>query len=337
MEKLITIAGGGLAGLACALGLRKAGLPVEVHEAGAYPRHRVCGEFLCGVSPQTLAALGLTECLEDGAPLRAMAWFHRDRRVLWRTLPCSAVGISRHRLDHRMARRLIASGGIVRTHSRLPLESREGLLFCTGRPPVPGGWVGVKAYFKDLPLDADLEMHMGRNAYIGLSRIEDSQVNVCGLFPGDSLKNLPRQELWNHIAKAARLDRLHARLSAATIVPDSISAIAAFRPGYPRHPFAAAIGDAAVAIPPFTGNGMSMAIEGASLAVGSLTPYGRGRSSWSSALADLHARMEQNFSQRMRLALVMHPFLLHPLGQLALAWTARTGLLPWKSAFLHTR
>lgn len=336
MEKLITIAGGGLAGLACGLGLRKAGLPVEVHEAGNYPRHRVCGEFLCGVSPQTLAGLGLSECLEDGVPLRTMAWFHRDRRVLQQPLPHAAVGISRHRLDHRMGRALGAAGGTVRTRSRVPLEPRDGLLFCTGRPPAPGGWVGVKAHFKNLPLVADLEMHLGRNAYIGLSRVEDSQVNVCGLFPGDSLKHIHRQELWNHIAKAAGLARLHTRLGAATIVPDSISTVAAFRPGYPRNT-QAAIGDAAAAIPPFTGNGMSMAIEGARLAVESLTPYGRGRSSWSSALADLHARMEQNFSRRMRLALVMHPFLLHPLGQLALAWTARTGLLPWKSAFLHTR
>lgn len=345
MEKIITLVGGGLAGLACALGLRQQGLPVELHEAGTYPRHRVCGEFLCGVTPATLSALGLEPCLKEAIPLQTMAWFYRDRQLLRQSLPRPALGISRHRLDYRMSQTLENAGGKIHTHSRLPLQDQEGLLFCTGRPPSPGGWIGFKAHFTHLPLVADLEMHLGHQSYLGLSRIEDSTINVCGLFPAQALKNAPRHEWWPHLLQAAGLPALQSRLTAAHLLPESISAIAAFRPGWTRPPrlapddnqFVAHIGDAAVAIPPFTGNGMSMALESAQLAVQCLLPYARNQAPWSSALAALRTRTKQTFARRMNFALAMHPFLLHPLGQLTLAWTARSGLLPWKWAFLQTR
>ena len=41
--KTIRIAGGGLAGLSLGIALRLRQVPVVVHEALHYPRHRVCG------------------------------------------------------------------------------------------------------------------------------------------------------------------------------------------------------------------------------------------------------------------------------------------------------
>ena len=68
--KPITIVGGGLAGLTLGIGLRQRGVPVSVIEAGQYPRHRVCGEFISGRGQETLTRLGLTEPLRQ-AGLRA--------------------------------------------------------------------------------------------------------------------------------------------------------------------------------------------------------------------------------------------------------------------------
>ena len=53
----MTIAGGGLAGLVLGIALRDREIPVVLHEAGRYPRHRVCGEFLSGNGPALLEAL----------------------------------------------------------------------------------------------------------------------------------------------------------------------------------------------------------------------------------------------------------------------------------------
>ena len=65
MEKVVTIAGGGLAGLSLGIALRQTRTPVILHEAGMYPRHRVCGEFISGVSPAVLETLGIADLVQD--------------------------------------------------------------------------------------------------------------------------------------------------------------------------------------------------------------------------------------------------------------------------------
>ena len=59
----ITIVGGGLAGLVLGIGLRRCDAPVTIWEAGNYPRHRVCGEFISGRGQATLARLGMSELI----------------------------------------------------------------------------------------------------------------------------------------------------------------------------------------------------------------------------------------------------------------------------------
>src|SRR5204862_7913249 len=61
--KPINIIGGGLAGLTLGIGLRRREIPVTLWETGAYPRHRVCGEFISGQGQEVLARLHLREKL----------------------------------------------------------------------------------------------------------------------------------------------------------------------------------------------------------------------------------------------------------------------------------
>ena len=92
----LTIVGGGLAGLTLGLALRQRGLPVTVIEAGRYPRHRVCGEFLSGHGQDVLAGLALLDaCHAAGARLAETALFASPQRLgRVRTLPRPAIAAS---------------------------------------------------------------------------------------------------------------------------------------------------------------------------------------------------------------------------------------------------
>src|SRR5258708_40049714 len=101
----ITIAGGGLAGLTLGIGLRQRGIPVALWEAGSYPRHRVCGEFISGNGPAILRRLGLLPLLENAGAIRvnSAAFISGTNCSPVRTLPSPALALSRYRLDAALA------------------------------------------------------------------------------------------------------------------------------------------------------------------------------------------------------------------------------------------
>jgi flavin-dependent dehydrogenase len=86
-------------------------------------------------------------------------------------------------------------------------------------------------------------------------------------------------------------------------------------------------------IPPFTGNGMSMAFEAAELAARPLAEYAAGRNSWEWTAGRLRRGLRDRFRTRLFAARLMHPFLLSPLGRNAIALTSRSGLLPFQTLF----
>ena len=107
----VTIAGGGLAGLSLGIALRNHDVPVRLIEAGSYPRHRVCGEFISGVSDGELQSLGIADLFQEAQRHRGTSWHEGDRELLRASLPDDARGLSRYRLDALLAQRLTALGG----------------------------------------------------------------------------------------------------------------------------------------------------------------------------------------------------------------------------------
>src|SRR5215470_713444 len=99
--RTITIVGGGLAGLTLGIGLRRHDIPVTIWEAGHYPRHRVCGEFISGRGQETLARLGLCDKLfEAGAITSNTAMFLAgNAKSPARRLSKPALALSRLVLD----------------------------------------------------------------------------------------------------------------------------------------------------------------------------------------------------------------------------------------------
>jgi len=146
MPKDIVIAGGGLAGLTLGLLLRRRGVPVTVMEAGDYPRHRVCGEFISGSGSEVLNRLELFEEIKKagGRLAHTAALFAQSGRILEFELPRAAWCISRYRLDGLLARRFEAAGGVLKKKTRWKDSgSEEGVVRATGRRPAEplcGAW-----------------------------------------------------------------------------------------------------------------------------------------------------------------------------------------------------
>jgi flavin-dependent dehydrogenase len=327
----VTIAGGGLAGLSLAAGLRSRGVAVEVHEAGSYPRHRVCGEFISGVESSTLEALGIRADFDDALRHRSVVWFREGRQIHEDAMPAPALGISRHRLDLRLRDRVVAAGGMVHERSRQLREPREGLVWAAGRIPQRGPWIGLKCHFHELEMVAELEMHLGSNGYAGLAGIEDGGVNVCGLFKVDRGRRAPGSELLLDYLAAGGNHKLVERLKAARADEVSFSAVAGFELGRQdiEDDFCA-IGDAESMIPPFTGNGMSMAFQSAEIALEPLEQWSRGQLSWDACVAEIRGGLHHRFRRRLLAATAMHPVLLRRGGRTFLEVLARSGALPFR-------
>lgn len=337
MTRRLTIIGGGLCGLGLANGLRRAGVPVTLIEAGRYPRHRVCGEFLAGLSRQTLVDLGIADCFDDALHHRTTLWFRNGKVVCSFDLPDSAPGISRHALDARMVDRLVARGGEVRTGCRVSVSPSEGTLFTAGRVVRRPGYHGLKAHFRRLPLKADLELHLGRHAYVGLSLVESGKVNVCGLFRDIARGSFasPLERFFTTL-EACGFAGLAGRLSAAEVCEGSFCSISglSYRGANPGS--AACLGDQGRMIPPFTGNGMTMALQSAREVLPHAVGYAEGRLSWDHFLKLAESRLRQSFSRRITAARLMHPFLLNPLLQTALTVFTRARVAPVHTLYTLT-
>jgi 2-polyprenyl-6-methoxyphenol hydroxylase-like FAD-dependent oxidoreductase len=327
----VTIAGGGLAGLSLAAGLRLRGIGVTVHEAGSYPRHRVCGEFISGVGSATLARLGISDAFSDALALRSVAWFREGRQIHEDVLPEPAMGISRHRLDERLKEKVVELGGVVVEHSRQVRTNSAGAVWAAGRVPRRGPWIGLKAHFHGLTMETDLEMHLGAAGYAGLARVEEGRVNVCGLFRVDRSLAGKGSDLLDSYLRAGGNELLADRLLAAEMNADSFCAVAGFELGRQQAGRGlCAIGDAESMIPPFTGNGMSMAFQAAEFALDPLGHWSRGSASWDACVAEIRGGLRRRFRRRLAAAQALHPLLLRRGGRDVIESIAAAGLLPFR-------
>ena len=331
LKKHVTIAGGGLSGLSLGIALRGRGVPVTVLEAGAYPRHRVCGEFISGVTEETLAALGIADLMDDARRHLSLAWHDRGRNFLSGKLPLPAYGISRHLLDARLAERFQELGGILRAGTRARSEAAEGLVWAAGRRPRPGRWIGLKAHVR-IATAMDLEMHSGTNGYCGLAGVEDGWTNVCGLFLLDRTIAVRGPELLPSYLEAGGQSRLAEALRRSVWREGSFTAVAGFEFGRQSPvPGLLCVGDAESMIPPFTGNGMSMAFQAAERATEPLMAWSRHQYSWEECRRMVGLRLRKNFRRRLLVAGLLHRALLHTGLREATASLATSGALPFRS------
>jgi len=342
--KDITIIGGGLAGLTLGIGLGRRGVPVTIFEAGSYPRHRVCGEFISGRGQAVLTRLGLRERLmEAGAiPARTVAFFSARAASPVRELPEPAWSVSRHVLDDLLADEFRKAGGVLHENDRRRGDSfGEGTVRATGRrlQPVVNGlrWFGLKVHARNVPLQADLEMHLAPASYLGISRLGNGEVNICGLFrrpPG--VGDLPH---WPELLRGEPGTHRNKRLAEAEFDPDSFCSVAGLSLA-PRRAVRSedcCLGDSVTMIPPVTGNGMSMAFESAELAAAPLESYSAGKNSWPAARQEIAQKCDAAFARRLAWAAWLQRLMFVPSVQGALVRFAPRWQPVWRLLVARTR
>ncbi len=353
--KEITIVGGGLAGLSLGVCLRKQGIPVRLMESGAYPRHKVCGEFIAGVSEETLEYLGIASFLADAERHEQMRWWMGDACVLNEGTPSVALGISRYLLDQRLAAEFVRLGGELELKCAVSLKEagNEGWVWAAGKGKSKDSnknWIGLKIHAVGVKAEdlKGLAMHSGqkgkKNGYLGLCPIENSRVNCCGLFevqseitPSQASKrwgvNSEKVAMLMSYAEACGMAALVDWLQDHDFDDSSFSAIAGFNLGSQSIEHLFCIGDAAYLIPPFTGNGMSMALESSRIAAVALSKFSKGECDWDVAVRENNLAAKKFFAKRTTIAKMLHPLFFHPLGQMALRSVASSGFPSFQTLF----
>lgn len=340
----ITIVGGGIAGLTLGITLCRAGVPVTLHEAGRYPRHRVCGEFLSGKGLQLLRSLDLyPRMIEAGArEARTVRFIGQTSKTDAITMPAPALCLSRYRLDALMARAFVEAGGDLQTGSRVSGAYLAGTVRATGRQvqsEVSGWrWVGIKAHGYNVTLDADLEMHLRVDSYVGLCEVENGRVNICGLFrTREPLGNL--KSSWERYLTGSEQDGLARIQGSVNFDKESFTVVA----GLPVENFqkndigTLCVGDAVAMIPPLTGNGMSLAVESACLAAPILASYSRGNLSWECTQALVHKGYAAEYSGRLQRAGWVQAGIFHPAIRRIMTSAASLSEVLIRSGFRVTR
>lgn len=343
--KPITIVGGGLAGLTLGIGLRREGIPVTVWEAGHYPRHRVCGEFISGQGQAVLRRLDLLDSVlaAGGIYAKTAIFFFRGVRSPHRIIPEPALCLSRFDLDTLLAERLQELGGDLRAKERWRAGGdQEALVLACGRRAqgMENGrhWFGLKIHARNVASEADLEMHATPVGYVGLTRLGDGLTNVCGLFGRRAKSGSGAMTPWGFL-RGEFGTPLHERLRRAIYDESSACAVAglSLRAHRAADQSECRIGDALTLIAPVTGNGMSMALEAADLAVQPLAAYSRGQLEWRQARAAIAEQCDSRFARRLWWAGWLQRLVLAPAWR---AWLSRAALRSdrlWSLMFDRTR
>jgi flavin-dependent dehydrogenase len=315
----IIIAGGGLAGLTAAIHLLKAGLKVTVIEKNAYPHHKVCGEYISNEVVPYLVSLGAYPAALHPTQISKFQFSSTSGKLISAPLPLGGFGLSRYAFDHFLMKRAIENGCQliqdavlhinftgnefdVQTarhgHLKSPVVlgaygKRTTLDHKLNRPFIrkPSPWLAVKAHYLGQFDENLVALHHFKGGYCGVSRVENSRINICYLTDYVTFKKYRSLEEFQQqvLFENKHLKSIFQNSTMEFEVPLTIGQIS-FEKKEPVKDHIMMIGDAAGLIHPLCGNGMSMAIHSAKICAEQVVHYLSGGTV-------SRAQMEQTYSQ----------------------------------------
>jgi flavin-dependent dehydrogenase len=217
----LAIIGGGPAGCAAAIAAIHAAPRAKILllEAGRYPRHKVCGEFLSPEGVEVLRQLGDLDSFLSDRPLISRARLFFDAQKLSAPIAPPAASITRYDLDFALWQLAESRGIDCRQESQLSaVTHQEGVaekddgweIAITSHPPAG------RARAIDVKVNANVRARAVINAAGRWSRLTQPSTPALSRSSGTSEKRRPGQEKNKWIGL-----KQHFREAPASVLPSS--------------------------------------------------------------------------------------------------------------------
>lgn len=296
-NKTVIIAGGGLAGLTCAIHLSKVGIPVTLIDKNDFPKHKVCGEYISNEVLPYFNWLGIDPEKLQPAHISKILFSTETGKTIHGNLPLGGFGVSRYALDYYLYQKALGNDckilhqTITDIHfefeadqftvtlsnnevlkadvvigafgKRSNIDQKMHRSFILKKSP----WLAVKGHFKGNASDEVVELHNFKGGYCGVSKVEKDIINICYLADFESFKAFKNIDDYqkNVLHKNPKLKAIFENTTPLFDKPMTISQVS-FEQKKCVENHMLMIGDTAGLIHPLCGNGMAMAIHSAKIA-----------------------------------------------------------------------
>ena len=291
----VIIVGGGLAGLTSAIHLSKREKHVLLIEKSAFPKHKVCGEYVSNEVLPYLNSLGIDPISEGAKKITKVHISTTKNNLIKGELPLGGFGISRYFLDDLLAKKarlngvqilkdtvdsihfkkesftiITKSSGVFQSKitigafgKRSSLDQKMKRKFIQKESP----YLAVKIHVKGLFPENLVALHNFKGGYCGISKVENNAINICYITEYRSFKKHKNITDFQEqvVFKNKHLKRIFKESTPVFKKPLTISQVS-FQTKNPIENHIIMCGDTAGMIHPLCGNGMGMAISSARLA-----------------------------------------------------------------------
>ncbi len=296
-EHTVVIIGGGPAGSACAMALRRRGVDVGILEKKRFPRDKVCGEFVAPLGVEELRRLGVLErVVAKGAHIvRRVHLYAPDGHHTWIEFEegTFGLGVSRMTLDHalfdaardfgartyegfRVVEVAPREGPLSRKVVAVEVRSGERRAFAASSVVNASGLKGVgtrrkdkrsplyalKVYLRGVDCGDTTELFFYPGGYGGLVNVEGGLTTLAFQLPKEAFSSKPLRPLETLLGLMPPSHPVRRKLEGADGVV-GWSAVGTTHLGAVVSPNGLwwNIGDASQIVHPFSGMGISLALQ----------------------------------------------------------------------------
>ncbi|MCA6438082.1 MAG: NAD(P)/FAD-dependent oxidoreductase [Bacteroidetes bacterium] len=322
------IIGGGLAGLCLSIQLADKNYSVVLIEKNKYPFHKVCGEYISMESYDFIQSLGLNLDEMNLPIINQLNISAHNGYKIYSSLKSGGFGISRYTLDHELAKIAKTKGvelieSCVATNVLLQddiytvetsIKKLKSKLVCGSYGKIDPAfidrnnnkkkvnYVGVKYHIKTPFPNNLIELHNFKDGYCGISNVDKHTTCLCYLTTAENLNqnnNAIKELEKNVLMKNPHLQKYFTEAEFIFEKPLAISQIGFSKKQTYKNDILM-LGDAAGAIAPLCGNGMSIAMRSSKILSNYIDLFLKHKLSKNELIKQYTSEWNANFSFRIK-------------------------------------